>query len=363
MRNFIQALVCIFFIYPSLVSAQDDNLTIGALLCLTGNCSDWGNAALEGAQLAAEELNQKGGVLNKKLVLKVEDTAEAISGAKAVTAFKKLISLNDLNFIIGPSWSPGARSLVPLVKERKDLLIITPSASAKDFTEAGNHIFNMRAAEEDATKALAEYAYSKGWKKAAIFSSQQPAEMTQGRVFDEEFRKLGGIVTIRLEPPPTLTDLRSETTKIVSTKPDVIFLMNYNQLNVAARELTKQGFSGGRLAISLDKHRIVAAQGALDELVIARSPGATPEFLKAFNSKYGHAPGLSAEGGYDAIRALALSIEQVGSLEISEIAKVISKLEFYGASGQVAFNNSGEMIQKPVLLKVVGEQLVPINDS
>lgn len=139
--------------------------------------------------------------------------------------------------------------------------------------------------------------------------------------------------------------------------------MNYNQLNVAARELTKQGFSGGRLAISLDKHRIVAAQGALDELVIARSPGATPEFLKAFNSKYGHAPGLSAEGGYDAIRALALSIEQVGSLEISEIAKVISKLEFYGASGQVAFNNSGEMIQKPVLLKVVGEQLVPINDS
>ncbi len=62
----------IFFVPTVAVSntpAPSEPLDVGALLCLTGNCSDWGTAALKGAQLAAKEINAGGGVLGRQINL------------------------------------------------------------------------------------------------------------------------------------------------------------------------------------------------------------------------------------------------------------------------------------------------------
>ena len=126
------------------------------MLCQTGNCSDWGRSALKGARLAVENINAEGGgVLARKINLVIEDTDESISGAKAVTAFHSLRRKN-LQFIIGPSWSPGALAILPLVSKLQDTIVITPSASAKEFSRAFPFIFNMRPPEDVATKALAK---------------------------------------------------------------------------------------------------------------------------------------------------------------------------------------------------------------
>lgn len=93
-------------------------LDVGVLLCLTGNCADWGSAALKGAELATKELNASGGVLGHELKLHVEDTRESISGAQAVSAFQKLTALDKFHFIIGPSWSPGALAIAPLAAKK-----------------------------------------------------------------------------------------------------------------------------------------------------------------------------------------------------------------------------------------------------
>lgn len=333
-------------------------LEIGVMLCLSGNCADWGQAALEGAQLATDMVNAAGGVQGKLLKLQVEDTGEAISGAKAVTAFKKLQTSGSIKYFIGPSWSPGAKAILPLVKRSTDSLVITPSASAVEFKMAGDNIFNMRAAEEAGTRALAKYAFSKGWRKAAIFSSQQAADMTQGRAFEEEFKRLGGTVTIRLEPPPSLSDLRSEAARIIAGKPDVVFLINYNQMDSGARELSKQGYTGVRMAISLDAHRVKSSKGALDGVIVARSPEPSRAFRRAFEKRFGHAPGLSAEGGYDAVQALSRAMKQAGSLEVSKVKKALPQLEFAGASGDIRFDKHGGLVQNPMLFQVQGEQLV-----
>ena len=75
---------------PSEETSIDQVIKIGAPLCLTGGCADWGSAALRGAQLAAREINSRGGIRGKAITLVTEDTQETLSGAHAVSAFRIL---------------------------------------------------------------------------------------------------------------------------------------------------------------------------------------------------------------------------------------------------------------------------------
>jgi len=43
--------------------SKNESIRIGALLCLTGNCAEWGENSLNGLKLATEEINNNGGVL------------------------------------------------------------------------------------------------------------------------------------------------------------------------------------------------------------------------------------------------------------------------------------------------------------
>ncbi len=115
MPNF-RFLVCFFSLLLSstrLFAAGSAPLYIGMPVCLSGPCAISGSNAIHGATLALQDLNQKGGVLGRQLVLEVEDSQDAVSGARAVTAYRALRIKKDIHLFIGPSWTPGLLALVP----------------------------------------------------------------------------------------------------------------------------------------------------------------------------------------------------------------------------------------------------------
>ena len=62
----------------SRAAAQD--LVIGVAAPMTGNLAQVGKQFAEGAQLAADEVNAKGGIKGKKVVIRVEDDHQRASG-------------------------------------------------------------------------------------------------------------------------------------------------------------------------------------------------------------------------------------------------------------------------------------------
>jgi len=318
---------------------------------------------MRGAELAAEEINSTGGVLGRQLSLKVEDTSESVSGAKTVSAFRKLANIDDVRLIIGPSWAPGGQAILPMVKSSRELLLISPSVSLPEFAQSADHIFNMRASEELLSKGLARYAFKQGWTRAAIFSSQQPAEMANGRTFEDEFSKLGGEVTIRLEPVPVSPDLRTLAARIIASKPEVVYLISYTNMAEAAKQLQTLGYRGPQVTLSIDRARLEAAGGALEGVIVASFPGAADNFRESFVTRFGEEPGLSAEGGYDAVYAIAKAAASANSLEVSKLKTELINLEFEGASGRIKFDQYGQLIQEPVLMKAVGTELETIENG
>lgn len=338
-------------------------LSIGALLCLTGNCSDWGTAALRGAQLAIEELNARGGVLGRPLELRVEDTQESIGGARAVSAFQKMSKVDGLQFLIGPSWSPGALSVAPLAAKRKDLILITPSASAEEFSRAGSNLFNLRPAERLSTEALASFAIARDWRRLAVLGSSQPAESAQGGIFKAAAIGRGATITSYIETNPELPDVRTEALQTIASKPDAIFVIAYNQMLSAITNLRSQGFRGPILTISIDDARVASAPRLLEGMYVAKALPPTDDFINRFRAKFGEAPGLSAENGYDSVVAFAQAIEGLKSFDPPVVSEALGKLRFEGAAGPLAFSADRAVRQQPGLYQVSSGKLVRIFDA
>jgi len=340
--------------YRSITQPNEKQFKLGVLLCLTGPCAEWGNNALNGIKLAQTEINARGGILGRTLEVVVQDSAEQTPSA-AVTAFQNLLLDPQIRYVIGPTWTPAALAIGPLAKKRKSLLITSPSAGVGDFNEMGSNIFNVWPHDEVSTRKVARYAIRQGWMQAAIFSSQQPWEKLQGDTFEQEFTKLGGVVTAKVEPLDTATNLKSEALTVVHSQPDVVFFANFQSMGVAAKELQVLQYSGHKLAILMDKTRIETAQNGLEDTIFALYPEASSSFRIRYERAYGEKPGNSADTGYDTVMLYAHAIEQAQTTDVGAIRKILrTTKDFAGASGTITFDAKGGVIKDPPLWRVSG---------
>ena len=85
------------------LASSAEPLKIGVVASLTGPAALGGRYTIEGAKLAAEEVNKTGGVLGRPIELVIEDTQTTNPGV--VLAFSKLAGDKDIPAFIGPIFS------------------------------------------------------------------------------------------------------------------------------------------------------------------------------------------------------------------------------------------------------------------
>jgi branched-chain amino acid transport system substrate-binding protein len=331
---------------------------VGALLCLTGECAEPGQNALNGIVLAAKEINLKGGVLGKKIEIVTQDTEEFASASNALSSFRSLISNPEIKYIIGPTWTVGGLPIAPVAAQHKDILITSPSLGVSDFNETADNIFNVWPHDDSATTALAELAISENLKSAVVFSNQMPWEMVQGQAFAKEFKRLGGDVKAILEPLAD-QDLRAEVLKAKNANPDLIFFSNYTQVHLAAIKLKELGYEGKMFVILLDETRLSGAKGALEGAIVAETQDPKTSFKEAYKAEYNADPGIAADTGYDVMKMYVEAIKNAGSFEASKVIPVFKRLVYEGASGNIKFDEKGGIRRKPSFKIVKDSKKIP----
>ena len=334
------------------LKTDSDVVKIGALLCLTGSCAEWGQASLKGLKLAAEQINFQGGINNKKIELYVEDSQEAKGPSFTISGYRRLRA-ESVYLIIGPTWSPAGLAIAPIAA-KDSVIMISASLGVREFNEYADNLFNLWPHDEIATKKLAQYAKESSYSRVAIFSSQQEWEETQGLVFKNEFERLGGQIIAYETPLQTVTDLRAEALRIIKTKPDAVLFSNFAQMAIASKELAKLGYTKPQLAVLMDETRIKASNGTLQDTVYVTYSPATEGFQEDFEEKFNELPKAYASTAYDAL----ILISQVGNKSLSvkyqEILKALNQVEsFSGASGELSFDKLGGIGKQAVLEKVL----------
>src|ERR1700747_705649 len=122
-------------------AAAQETIKVGVIQPLTGAFAASGNYVANGAKIAADEINAKGGVLGKKLELVIEDNKSNPTEAAAVA--EKLIVRDKVPVMMG-AWGSGfTLAIMPKLMEYKVPMLVETSSAGKITTSGNPYIFRI----------------------------------------------------------------------------------------------------------------------------------------------------------------------------------------------------------------------------
>ena len=150
------------------VTEAQPPIRIGASLAKTGVYAAPGQNQLRGYQLCVKHVNEKGGVLGRKLELVVYD--DGSDPATAVRLYEKLITQDKVDLVLGPYSSPISEAVAD-VNEKFKMPMVAPIAAATSIYRQGRKfIFSVLPPVEVFLEGLIDMAAKKGLKSVAVIT-------------------------------------------------------------------------------------------------------------------------------------------------------------------------------------------------
>ncbi len=312
---------------------------VGAVLALSGDYGVFGTATQRGMEIAAEELNEKGG-LRYSIIFEDDGNFEII---RAVEASRKLVDVDkvDVSFVTAGN---EAKSVSPIFESGKTPLIVIWDSN-NELAGLGNYTFGIGFSTEGAAQSMARFAYSNlSARSVSIVYTFDDWSNLIAKEFRKEFEALGGKVLLFEGTDVYEKDFRTIIEK--SRKTDAIYapLLLPSKLIKQSREL---GYSGYVLsADALGQNQIDAAEGAADGVyhtnVYVGQGEKIRNILEKYRSKYKEEPKVLplTAVGYDAMYAVDAAVRAKG-IGREEIKSGLYEIHFEGATGVVDFDETG----------------------
>lgn len=324
---------------------------IGFIGPLTGDAAVYGISIQKAVELAKKE---------EKSNLQVIYEDSKCEPKAAVSAIKKLISVDHVAAIIGEICSGATLAIAPIAEKNKVVLISAGSTSPK-ITDAGGYIFRVIPSDALQGKFGADLVKEKGYKNLAIIYSNEDYGVGFSKVVKDSFENTGGSV-VAFEPvEKEATDVRGQLTKVNAAKPDAIFLISNSPTTAVSllKQIQELGIKAALFGSEAFKSTdiIKEAGSASEGLTVISVTAGTPEFLKMYIDAVGRDPGPFAAQGYDAFTALNDVIKK-GATTGTEIKNALHKLSFKGVTRNIKFDSNGDVSGNYDVYVVKGGQFV-----
>lgn len=317
---------------PKEAAQTAGKVQIGVMTIQTGPAADYGTYTTNGLNLALKELP------NPSVTLIYKDTKA--DPQEAMRVFKELAAAS-VPLVIGPFTSSESRQVGPEA-QRAGVVMITPSATADELSNIGDHMFMMLPPNRNQGRDQARYAADKlGAKRAAILYALIPYGQTMRESFSAAFQAAGGEIVADEGYPEGTEDFRDLLRKIAPTKPDVVFIpvqdSQGGRIVRQAREINfpKAHFLGGDGAMS---DTMISLGGeAAEGFVVSNIASADPAFDKLYRDTYGSDPSPYAASAYDTLK-LVNQLAAAGARSAADFQAGLVALKGYqGASGLTKF--------------------------
>jgi branched-chain amino acid transport system substrate-binding protein len=214
------------------VFAQQGTVKIGMSMPQTGPLGAGGQAALLALRIWVDDVNQKGGLLGRKVDFIVYD--DQTNPANTPGIYTKLIEIDKADLLIAPYGTVPTAPIMPLVKERGLLLM-------------GNFSFQVNARlQHDMWFNNSPWTDASSWSDGFFEAGKKAGAKTVAILAaDNDFaqnlangaRELAKQANIKpvydQNYPPATTDFSSLIRGIRAAKPEIVFVMSYPNDSVA----------------------------------------------------------------------------------------------------------------------------------
>jgi branched-chain amino acid transport system substrate-binding protein len=356
--------------------AADKSVTVGLNLSLTGADAESAKRIENGAIMAFDEANAKGGVNGYKVVVTPFDDGTATSGqydpAQAATNARKMVSNKATVAAIGPQMSGAGKAMAPILSEG-NLAIITPSSTNPDITDPkfaaqyrpqGKAIY-FRTVATDAFQGpyMANYyADVLHVKTVYILDDSGAYGVGLADAFQGQIEKKGVKILGRDRLDPKAADYTAVLTKIKSLNPEAIY---YGGVLQAGVKLAKQSYDivpkmikgGGDGVQGPEMLTAVAYPANEGWYATVASPHVTEdakmaEWVKTYKTKFNVDPDDYAVTAYDAAMVILAAIKQVtdGGKEPTRdaVRDAIQSVRVNTLQGPIAFDANGDLQDKTI---------------
>ncbi len=352
------AAACAALVLPSLAQAAEPPIRIGVIAEAQAVA---GSSIGPAAQLAADEINAKGGVNGRKIEIVIYDNHS--SAAESVRAFQRAVNEDHVNAVIASYISEVVLALEPWAARLKTLMITPGAASdvitaniAKDY-EANKYTFHGYLTSSalaglvcDAAKDLLVTGFN---MKSAVIVSEDAAWTTPlDGGYEECLPKVGLKVLDHIRFSPDTTDFTPIFSKIEALKPDVMITgISHVGTQPTVQWKSQQvpipmfGISSQATNSTFWKDTNGATEGVLYNAVSGPGVAVTPKtlpFVDAFVKKYGNTPSYSGYTSYDEVYMIAEAVKRAGSTDSDKLVAAMEKTDYVGTIGRVEFKPKGD---------------------
>lgn len=340
-------------------------LKISKIEPLTGSSAPYGIRCRDGALLAADDINAKGGVdvKGEKYTIEITTGDMANDARQAITLFRQYGADPSIVANLGPGNSIGFVPLVPVAGQIQMPLVAGGSGAL--IKQWNTWAYRISPVATTAVPVLLKTVVGKeGIKRlAVIYDQTQDGQAADAVVCKQEAGPLGYEVVAYQAFSSGDQDFSAQIANIRSARPDAIYVASttgdgvkvVTQIREAQLELplltgygsfqdpvywdgTKGGVKGGYTWLSQDLN----APG-----------GALKDFLDRYNKRFPQEATSFSIYGYDAVMGFAAAVSKAGSLERERVKEALSQLDTTTSLGtHLTFKNppAGENLTPAVVI-------------
>ncbi|MEJ5348426.1 MAG: ABC transporter substrate-binding protein [Desulfosoma sp.] len=352
-----------------LTGCEKEPIRFGLAGVLTGPYADLGIHARNGARLAIEEINRRGGVGGRHLMLLVQNDEGTLEGAKRA---RETLIRQGASVIIGHMLSTQCMDAL-LTSNEVPIPLVSPVASSPLLSGKKDNFFRLRPDTGSPARLLARHLVSRGLNRAGVFFDVKNPSYTEPWVgdFARALEALGGEIVFtegfdQLEAGSDLSLARS----VLQKSPDALLL-------VASAEET------ARLLVTLHRvgvqapvfgvgwaqtDRLIAQAGqAAEAIVLATNDPPLEEkttaqdFVRSYQRRFGVSPAFAAARSYDTVRFLVQALESVGGRPEKLREALAQPKEFDGVFGRMIMDSFGDVHAESYLVTVRDSRFILVN--
>ena len=344
MRTFLASLVAAVSLAalaaPAAVAADSSTSTvrIGLEAPLTGDQKSIGLGMLDGAKLAASQINARGGLLGRKVeIVPIDDAADPATGKTAATA----AIAGGLDGVVGPYNSGVGAETLPLYLAAGVVPIRLTSADATAGLGFTLQPMTSQIAPA-AADALTKWAQAKSvaiiYDQSALYTKSVSSQL-------QTLLQQAGVQVTAFQPIDPGAKSYSDVVKSVAAgNPDVIYAATYYpEGGLIAKAMYDQKVSSKCVADygSYDSAFVTTAgKAAAKNCPVVGVPAPndfadSSTYVAAYRKQYGKAPGTWSPYAYDSLNYFAYGVRRTGGFDAAALTKELGTVN--GWSGWTGY--------------------------
>jgi branched-chain amino acid transport system substrate-binding protein len=360
-------------------AANCETINLGAALSATGIYASNGNNTKNGYEFAVKKINDAGGVKigGKCYHFKITYYDDESTPARAAQLVERLISQDNIKFVLGPYSSPLTKAILPVTEKYKTPVVQSEAASRSLFTQGYKYHFGIVATSEKYLTPVIDMAAEQAKKAGKKPSDVKVAQIYQDDSFSLDVRQgvvdlvkkynMKSVIDDRM--PKDLNDITTFFTKVKALKPDVLLISGHEKGAVtAARQMGEHKTDVPLIGIThCESAKVVQdfpkiAEGFVcptqwDETMKASDPlfGTAANYdkqMKAAHPEYKTVPYQTAQASA-AMLVWKAAFEKAQSLDQEKVREALTKVDIPSFYGGIKFADDGSNPGKTIVMRQI----------